>query len=353
MSRSNLLILWDRMGDYHRARVRAIEEIFDEGTVFTADLAGKDDLYKWKNSSEANHFVLSNDSINSLNHLKAYQKFKQVVYEKRITHVCIPGYGRKAYIYMLIWCRLHNIKSILFAESWYATNIVFDRLKGFLINKTVSKCFVSGKRASSHFSSRLKINGSQIVEGYSVINNSHFEVLKPIKSSPPILLCVARFSPEKSLDVLIKAYKKSKLNNTWLLQIVGGGPLKNELKALIKAKDSIELIDWLPYDLLPELYANASCYILPSSFEPWGLVVNEAMAASLPIILNDQIGALPDLLDESKNGWSFNLNSLVEILNKLYRTPRSQLVEMGKYSNQIIQNYSCHTWAKKLKECLT
>jgi 1,2-diacylglycerol 3-alpha-glucosyltransferase len=106
----------------------------------------------------------------------------------------------------------------------------------------------------------------------------------------------------------------------------------------------------LPYGDLPDMYAAATCFILPSSFEPWGLVVNEAMAAGLPIILSDAVGALPDLLTP-ENGWSFNHNSVadcVRCLNQLAATSPDQLSQMGASSRQIIQAFTPATWADKV-----
>jgi glycosyltransferase involved in cell wall biosynthesis len=129
---------------------------------------------------------------------------------------------------------------------------------------------------------------------------------------------------------------------------VGGGPDKKKLEQIAEST-SIEFNDWLSYDKLPELYSAADCFILPSNFEPWGLVVNEAMSAGLPIILSDKVGALPDLLEENKNGWKFNSDSedeLVEILNKLNNFDKENLKEMGRRSQKIIDNYSCAAWAQ-------
>src|SRR5690554_160384 len=96
------------------------------------------------------------------------------------------------------------------------------------------------------------------------------------------------------------------------------------------------------------MYAAASCFILPSSFEPWGLVVNEAMAAGLPIVLSDQVGALPDLLTPD-NGWQFRHDSVEDCtscLNTLAETAAEELSLMGASSQKNIQNFTTHIWAQ-------
>jgi glycosyltransferase involved in cell wall biosynthesis len=340
------------MGDYHRARWKALEALIGTDNCYAADYGAGDGLYLWNNTSDSvNHLTLSNKPVDKVPVYEAFINFKKAIKRHEITHVCIPGYGRPAYILMLIWCRLVGIKTLLFAESWYPGNSLFDWLKGLLIRNTVSICFVSGKRAAYHFSKRLRYPAHKIVEGYSVVDNNHFMgVDKPTipKPTPPQLLCVARHAPEKNLALLIQAFQKSELCNTWQLRIIGGGPLKEELKSLITT-GNVQLDDWLSYNKLPEMYASATCFILPSRFEPWGLVVNEAMAAGLPIILSDAVGALPDLLREDINGWQFDHqseSSCIECLNKLANSSNQQLNEMGQISREIISEFTPGRWAE-------
>ncbi len=348
-----ILFIWDRMGDYHRARVKACAQLLGEENIFSADLGSGDTLYKWENTKEnSQHFVLSPTPVDQININTTLTNYKNIIAQNGITHVCIPGYGRKVYRQMLKESKKMNLHILMFAESWYPGKLLLDLAKGWFLKPLVDVFFVSGKRAAQHFNKRLKIPVNKIIEGYSVVDNDHFANGQSHKQNIPVLLCVARFAPEKNVQMLIEAFQISDLNGKWQLKIVGGGPLKGELQHIIKPGDNIILHDWLTYSELPDLYASADCFILPSTFEPWGLVVNEAMAAGLPVILSEAIGALPDLLEEDKNGWRFALktNDLVTTLNQLAKTSRSQLTMMGAVSKQIVNNYSCETWAEKILE---
>lgn len=347
-----LLLLWDRMGDYHRARWKAVQQITGKENCMAADLGAADGLYQWGTTAKDPQYIrLSNQPVEKVPPFQALKNFKKTIREKQITHVCIPGYGRPAYILMLLWCKLKGIKVLMFAESWYPGHPIGDHLKGLLVKNTTDLCFVSGKKAATHFSNRLNHPENRIIEGYSVVDNAHFasKISEIPKQTPQQLLCVARHAPEKNLTLLIEAFKKSTINDTWQLRIVGGGPEKEKLQKL-SAGHHIQLDDWLSYDQLPEMYAQASCFILPSRFEPWGLVVNEAMSAGLPVILSDAVGALPDLLSD-KNGWPFKHNrenELINILNQLAETTPEELNEMGRQSRQIIENFTPDIWAKKV-----
>jgi glycosyltransferase involved in cell wall biosynthesis len=345
------LLLWDRMGDYHRARVRELMQLIGKDKVWGGDLGGADEMYSWEsgNGSE-NYFRLSEKPVEKIGMFEGWWSFRKIVRKEHISHVCIPGYGRNAYILMIIWSRLAGKKVLIFAESWYPGSIIIDRLKGLFLNWFTHACFVSGERARIHFTRQLHYPSKKIFYGYSVVDNNHFTLLNVKKSLPPQLLCVARFSEEKNLELLIRAFKRSGISKKWTLKIVGGGPKKQVLQKQAEGSP-IQLTDWLSYDELPELYVKASCFVLPSHFEPWGLVVNEAMAAGLPLILSDKIGALPDLLENQMNGWQFedqNEDDLVRVLNDLSLLDEKHLVEMGKKSSFIITRFSTRKWAEAI-----
>ncbi|MFC7338118.1 glycosyltransferase family 4 protein [Haloferula chungangensis] len=356
------LLLWERMGDYHRARWKATIRRVGSDACLAADLGTADGLYEWQGTEDdPNHFVLVRKPVGELGDLEAFMAFRRLVREQGVSHVAIPGYGRLAYMLMLVWSRLTGRRVTMFAESWYPGRKGMDWAKGLFLRGVTHRCFVSGVLARDHFVKRLGFPESAVFAGYSVVDNDHFAAGHASrKSNSPdfvrdekgrrILLCVARFAEEKSLELLVAAFKQSKLSESWKLVLVGGGPLKDKL-AEASVGAPIELRDWLDYDSLPDLYASASCFVLPSNFEPWGLVVNEAMAAGLPILLSDAVGGAPDLLRVGENGWSFpsgDESALRTKLDQLAESPPERLAEMGACSRQIIAGFSVDSWAEKL-----
>lgn len=159
------------------------------------------------------------------------------------------------------------------------------------------------------------------------------------------VLFVGRFSPEKGLFTLIRAHQKilEKKKDVNLL-LVGSGALKEKLRKLVKSKrtKNVKFAGGIPNKKLPRYYGISDIFVLPSTFEPWGVVVNEAMASSLPVVLSDKVGSGGDLLKEGENGLSFtagNVEELSEALLKLLEEP--QLLEnMGNKSRDIISDYN-------------
>jgi 1,2-diacylglycerol 3-alpha-glucosyltransferase len=350
----NILIIWDRIGDYHLSRVKALEKVTGV-TIYTADLAGTDALYKWDSITNSSHTVLSSKSAEQSDIAHRFQRFRNILKEHKIDFVAMP-YGRIEYHLFLAYAKLAGISTLIFSESWYSRGKMKDFFKSILLKILGDMFFVSGKCAYEHFTEKYGVNPSKIVSGYSVVDNAHFEISSDaiISNSSKELLCVARYSEEKNLLTLIKAFEKSSLSENYILRLVGDGPLRKSLQIYIDqyALDKkIILNGWLNYKELPKLYAHATAFILPSTFEPWGLVVNEAMIAGLPIILSNTCGCLPDLLVENENGFSFdpkNESDLVQKLNQLNSLTNTQIQDLGNRSKEMIQDFSPESWARKV-----
>lgn len=351
-----ILLIWDRLGDYHRARCVALADKIGYENVFSADLGCADSIYKWDNSNDTSykHFTLSKKSVEAFDIFSRISNFAKIIKKNNIDVVCIAGYGRIEYVIMTIYSKLKGKKTVLFAESWYGSGSVSEKTKSFFINSFCDVLFVSGTKAKKHFIENLKINKNKIITGYSVVDNEHFANRNAQNEKQNEILCIARFCEAKNLTMLINSFLKSEINKKYSLRLIGGGELKNELSTTANNSDRIIIQDWISYNELPLVYAKAKILILPSIFEPWGLVVNEAMAAGLPIIVSEQCGCQPDLIND-ENGWIFDaneLNSLSDCFNIVSQCTSEQLIKMGKKSQKTIANFSPRTWANNLLNSL-
>lgn len=117
------------------------------------------------------------------------------------------------------------------------------------------------------------------------------------------VLSVARLAPEKGLDLLVRAVARADRPHLRLV-LVGQGPERAALETL--AADlgvRVTFLGGVAWDAIVETYAAADVFGLLSRHEPWGVVVNEAAACGLPLVLSDRVGAAHDLLEQGRNGF--------------------------------------------------
>ena len=140
--------------------------------------------------------------------------------------------------------------------------------------------------------------------------------------------------------------------------LLGDGPLGADLCRLIsdlKLHGHVHLPGFVQYRDLPAYYALADVFVHASTTEQWGLVVNEAMAAGLPVIVSNRCGCVPDLVAESKNGFTFDpgsVESLAKLMLDLCRLSKRRLEDMGGESRRIIQGFTPSHFAKGARRAI-
>jgi glycosyltransferase involved in cell wall biosynthesis len=112
-------------------------------------------------------------------------------------------------------------------------------------------------------------------------------------------LFVGRLIERKGIDLLLDAFRELDSGELW---IVGDGPLVGEVGRAARANSRIRPLGHLEGAALQDVYRQVDVLVLPSRYEVWGLVVNEAQAHGLPVVTTDQVGAAPDLIDAGVNG---------------------------------------------------
>ncbi len=161
-----------------------------------------------------------------------------------------------------------------------------------------------------------------------------------IPANKTVILYVGQFIPRKGVDVLLEAYNLVKNKNKCLV-LLGYGAEIEKYKDIIKSKN-IKSVYFLPHMEISELidvYSFSDIFVLPSREETWGLVVNEAIACKLPVIVSNKVGCAKDLVSQNKNGYVFDHNNpseLTEMLSKLLNS--KTLREKFSHESKIILN---------------
>ena len=150
-----------------------------------------------------------------------------------------------------------------------------------------------------------------------IFNMEGRRALRHSPSTPLNYIYVGRLAPEKNLELLIREFN----SNGRPLSIVGDGPQKELLKNM--AKDNIRFLGHVPNDRLPEIYGRHDVFILPSRYEPWGLVVEEALFRGLPVIASDKVGSAADMVAALETGAVFSLSAPDGLSNAIHEVEKN------------------------------
>ncbi|HEY3453480.1 MAG TPA: glycosyltransferase family 4 protein [Bryobacteraceae bacterium] len=114
--------------------------------------------------------------------------------------------------------------------------------------------------------------------------------------------------------------------------IAGGGPLRTALETFVAQENlTLHFAGSLPYDELPKLYSKADVFVLPTLADTWGVVVNEALAAGLPVLGSVRAQAVEELVIDGVNGWTFDPDRPSEMyaaIDRAMQTTSEQLTAM-------------------------
>ncbi len=279
--------------------------------------------------------------------------------------IILGGYEKPTYIVLSILCRLFRKKYIIIFDG-----ISFDRLisqehpikkiiKGMVI-KNSSYIWGNGTVSKRYFNELFNYPLERIYNQYLTIDGEKIKNLSQeklkirkelrnkygINPDEKVIQYSGRLVKIKNVDFVIKAI--TSINNPKVtLLITGGGEEEENLKKLAKELN-VKLIITGFINNQEELFKHyfiSDIFILPSIYEPWGLVVNEAMYAKLPVLISEICGCSLDLV--KKNGYTFNpydLNDLTEKISKILFEDSS--TDMGEESYKIICEWNFENSAK-------
>jgi len=185
-----------------------------------------------------------------------------------------------------------------------------------------SGVFIPGK-PQMEMAKRMGFSDQQIRTGAYSADTSTFNHYYAVnneakrKQFPHRFLCVARYIDAKGLPMLWEAFldARSELNNDWELWCVGTGELWDERLQ----HPAIRHIGFVQPEDMGPVIRDTGVFVLPSIFEPWGVVVHEYAVAGFPLLLSNAVGAASMFLDEGENGYLFNTDNKIELREALLR----------------------------------
>ncbi|MBE2221563.1 MAG: glycosyltransferase family 4 protein [Anaerolineae bacterium] len=168
---------------------------------------------------------------------------------------------------------------------------------------------------------------------------------------PRAFLFVGQLIPRKGIDTLRQAYNQYRQQNAdpWELFVVGTGPLQSSLDGL----PGVRCFGYLPPPETAVLMSKSGCFILPSRWDHWGVVIHEAACAGLPILATTACGAAADLVEEGKNGFLLPPEQPALLADLMQRvTENDNGRSLGQHSLQLSYQFTPALFARTLLETI-
>ena len=349
--KSKILILSIYPAPYRMELISRFSDCYDMD-VFFEHSGGDERNAKWFSSGK---FL----TLDSENGRAAYQKINLSDY----AFVLLYDYAGSASRKLIIQCKLKKIPYVINCDGVMMTphgNPIKDLYKRFLISGA-SAYLASGEHAKKYFlrygakEERIHIHpfSALVPEDFvdAPLSQEEKRALREQLGLPvegKLAIGVGRFIPLKRYGELVSAWANMPTDCNLLL--VGGGREEETYRAIIKEKKLSNVI-LEPFHTPVELrdyYRAADLFVHPTSYDVWGLVLNEAMASGLPVVASDHCVASLELIRDGKNGYRTPMGdeaALCERARELLENPEKR-ASMAKEALATIQPYTLENMAK-------
>jgi glycosyltransferase involved in cell wall biosynthesis len=369
-----LAICFNNYGPHHRSRLaKAIEQGKNAGfDVVGIELASQELIYPWIVEDEGNrqkkYTLFHGQILEEVPKPALIRATWSLLNELNPQALAIAGYKNAGMLTVLAWACLKKREKVLIMDSTLGDHARHP-IKEWLKSKIVAlfDAALTGGTCSKEYAEFLGIPPHKISVGADVVDNDYFaeradyarendlSLRKRYQLPEKYFLYVGRFSEEKNISFLLKAYSRycqDSPEQAWALVLCGSGPLETKLRQEIRQQgiQQVHLTGFKQIDELPIYYGLAQCLILPSKRDTWGLVVNEAMAAGLPVLVSKACNCAIDLISPGINGYVFDPSDVTELSQLMLKLSSGQvdLQSMSRAAQHVISAWTLDTYAQNL-----
>lgn len=278
------------------------------------------------------------------------------VFRSNADLVLIPGYDRPEHWAMLMAAAITRKARGVFCDSTLHDRVQTP-LKGWLKRIFFSACdvcFGYGTRSKEmllHYGVNPvrifhRVQAAALPDSYTIEGARARRIMCAPPAHAPRYVYVGRLAPEKGLDTLLLALHKVRSSQpAAMLEVVGSGPQVESLKQQAMAlglDEAVVFTGSLGQDALGDVYTRATCLVLPSRSEPWGLVVNEALHYGCPVVVSDRCGCVPELVIDGVTGFAFRTDDADDLAEKMAAVANqfSNPVVVASRCLELISNYT-------------
>jgi glycosyltransferase involved in cell wall biosynthesis len=314
------------LGHYHHARIQAAAAA---GPAYVLEIHDRPGFAEFR-------YVPGADAVYVVE--RAHGAVAASLSRLRPSIVFLNGWSDRSALAGLRWCMRTGTPAVVMSESSRIDSIWDDQhpdpgrtmrrpwwrdvVKRRLVRQYAAALVGGGRHRE--YAIELGMAPDRVFDGYDVVDNDYYAagadaaradaaVLRGRLGIPErYFLASARFIPKKNLPRVIRAfaaYRKAAGRDAWDLVLLGDGPVKPELVQLVadlQLGPAVHFPGFKPFADLPTYYGLAGALIHASTTEQWGLVVNEGMAAGLPVAVSRTCGCAVDLVTNGVTGFDFD-----------------------------------------------
>lgn len=375
-------VIFDNLGPYHQARLRAGASV---STLTAVQVSARSADYAWENQARPENFDLitlfPQGTSRGASVRQVLDRTYAALTESRPEVVFIPGWSSRAALAALTWCLSYKVPAVIMSEStaWDEKRV---KRKENIKKRIVTMCSAAlvGGRPQADYLVQLGMPADRVVLGYDAVDNDYFQqradkvrqeeaAIRVSHGLPEsYFLASARFIEKKNLSRLLEAYARYRALcgrnegdgppgggvSPWHLVLLGDGVLRETLVSQVSRlnlQNYVHLPGFKQHADLPTYYALAGAFVHASVVEQWGLVVNEAMASGLPVLVSNRCGCASDLVQQGQNGFTFDpydVESVAGIMQRISNMETGARKALGRESERIVAEWSPKRFADGL-----
>lgn len=312
-------------------------------------------LIRYDVNDEAPFNIVLDDSIVDMSSGIELKKLFKIVHDFNPEKIIVSGWSNKKYLVLLLLLTLKRRgyrRVLCFDTIWMSTfrqriGLIFLRP---LLSYLFDSAWVSGMPQVT-YANKLgltAVNTGLYCCDTVLFSKSRMMYERPMNKEKRILLFVGRYIENKGISLLFEAFSAALLDTgaDWDLVCLGTGELFDQ--RIIHPR--IHHLGFIQPSEMNSYIHSADAFVLPSKFEPWGVVVHEMAVSGLPIITTENVGAASAFVQTEINGFmvKYELDDMRDAIVKLFHLSDDELKLMGEKSRSIGMSYQLTDWVDKL-----
>lgn len=269
-----------------------------------------------------------------------YQSFKKDNYDVQVkllfvSEVMNPWYWRLARNYRT---RIKNLPIVLGSDAQWTgkRNNYIKKLFFYVSYKQVFTHVLSAGLWQVVYALKIGFKRNQILTPLYCANCGLYygvDIERKKDTYPKRFIFVGRMTAVKGVKEIVCAWDRIKDKHGWKLTMIGSG----DLNGFVGSHKDIEMYSFMDQKDIVNIMQNSGCALVPSLYEPWGLVIHEATAAGLPVIVSKNCGATNQFVKNGVNGYYVDegdVQSLMLAMKNIVNKSSTELITMSEKSRE-------------------